>query len=155
MMKTDYIIASLLGALWLSGCASTDSKKSTSLANAQVDALTSRNLDPGECGLFVWAGEARRFILFSQGGQGAALARGGDEVALSAQTRADDGDLYGQIPIQTFSDPDGKIYDLSLSGSSDLAGGTRYTAGTWKHKDSEGWDVVTPVYGLSTCRPVA
>ena len=151
-MMAAHIIACLCGALLLSSCASTDAAKTATPNGVAVDVLAPRNLAPGECGLFVWAGEARRFILFSQAGEGAILARGGEDVSLSPTTGAQDADLYGQVPIQSFSDPDGKAYDLRLSSPSELEGGMRYVAGTWKHKDSAGWEVLTPVYGLSTCR---
>ena len=153
MIKTHYIIALLAASLTLTACAS--SKPSKTITVNGADALSARTLEPGECGLFVWAGEARRFILYSQAGQGAVLARDGKDVALTAQPSATSGDLYGQIPIQSFTDPDGKPYALSLTSATALDGGTRYDAGTWRHKDSAGWDVLTPVTGLSTCRPVA
>lgn len=149
----DYMMAALCAAALLVGCETAPDKTSTTNRSA-VDALSPRTLEPGECGLFVWAGEARRFMLFSRAGAGATFARGGEEVALTAQAGPDEGDLYGQIPVQTFLDPDGKDYALSLSSPEVLDGGTRYASGTWRHKDDEGWDVLTPVYGLSTCRPV-
>ena len=142
-------------AIGLSACETTNSSAKTATANVSERAseLTPRTLAEGECGLFVWAGEARRFILYSQAGQGAELARSGKDVPLTVDITPDVGDLYGQIPVQRFTDPDGRVYDLNLSNAVEIDGGTKYTAGTWRYKDSEGWDVLTPVYGLSTCRP--
>ena len=120
--------------------------------------LSARNLNPGECGLFVWAGEARNFILFSQSGKEAQYANGAQEIALTPLTteaEALSGDLYGQIPAQSFLDETGRRYDLRLSHASEIQDGIRYAGGSWRHKNDEGWDVVTPVYGLSTCQSVS
>ena len=117
--------------------------------------LSPRNLNPGECGLFVWAGEARTFILFAQSGRGAQYASGGQELALTPITTDGESlssDLYGQIPMQSFLDETGRRYDLRLSHASEIQDGIRYAGGYWRHKNDEGWGVVTPVYGLSTCQ---
>jgi len=115
--------------------------------------LSARNLAPGECGLFIWAGEARRFILFAQAGEGAEYVQDGIDVRLTAVPADVSGDLYGQIPVQSFTDTQGRHYDLNLSGANSIDGGIRYRSGTWRYKDSQGWSVVTSVYGLSTCQP--
>ena len=44
--------------------------------------LSARELGAGECGLFIWAGEERRFVMFSQNGQGAVLAQDRQEICL-------------------------------------------------------------------------
>jgi len=152
-----YIIPIIsVAILALSACETTTSaaKASTKLeASSRSGVLTPRTLGDGECGLFVWAGEARRFILFSQAGQSAQLGGSGKDVELTVQSEPDIGDLYGQVPVQSFTDPDGRAYDLNLTDAEEIDGGTRYKTGTWRYKDEQGWDVLTPVYGLSTCRP--
>jgi len=117
-----------------------------------IDSLAPRNLSPGECGLFVWAGEARRFLLFTQNGNSAVLAKDGAEITLTPQPANISGDLYGQIPVQNFTDANGTAYALALAGEDTIDGGIRYKTGTWRYKDSAGWDVLTPVYGLSSCQ---
>ncbi len=120
--------------------------------NFEGDSLSPRQLSPGECGLFIWAGEARRFILFAQNGQSAVLAKDGQELLLTPKTPNISGDFYNQIPIQNFSDGQGVDYSLSLAAEQVIDGGIRYASGTWRYKDSSGWDVIKPVYGLSTCQ---
>lgn len=120
--------------------------------SAPHDGLAPRELSPGECGLFVWAGEARRFILFAQNGQNAVLAKDGAETTLTAAPTDRSGDLYGQLPVQNFTDSGGTAYALALNHEEAIDGGIRYSAGTWRYKDAAGWDVLTPVYGLSTCQ---
>jgi len=133
--------------------ATTDKSAGSKQLSANV--LPPRNLAPGECGLFVWAGEARRFILFVQNGQSAVLAKNGQETALSVLPATVSGDLYGQIPVQNFTDSDGMNYALTLTAEEEIDGGIRYSSGTWRYKDSAGWDVLKPVYGLSTCQPLS
>jgi len=148
-----YLLSSLMIA-GLMGCETVTEKRSASSERPQssVDSLAPRDLNDGECGLFIWAGEARHFILFVQTGTGAVLAREGQEVPLSIQSTSQDADLYGQDPVQSFTDPDGKVYALNLSRAEAIDGGIRYRQGTWRYKDEQGWDVLTPVYGLSSCR---
>lgn len=140
------------GAIMLSGC-ETLAQTQTSTVRVQKNELTPRNLASGDCGLFVWAGEAREFILFTQASERAQHARGEDDISLTALDTEAAGDLYGQIPVQSFTDAKGLKYDLNLSSPEPLDGGIRYKSGTWRYKNSEGWDVLTPVYGLSTCQP--
>lgn len=130
----------------------TDSAQTSKSAPSSADSLTPRNLSPGECGLFIWAGEARSFILFSQNGQSAVFAKDGREIPLTPTPADISGDLYGQIPVQNFTDTQGVTYSLALSTEDNIDGGIRYSSGTWRYKDKDGWDVLQPVYGLSTCQ---
>jgi len=135
------------------GAAKTQAQPSQNSAQVvRVDSLAPRDLSPGECGLFVWAGEARRFLLFTQNGTRAVLAKDGAEITLTPQPANISGDLYGQIPVQNFTDANGTDYALALTGEDAIEGGLRYRSGTWRYKDAAGWDVLTPVYGLSSCQ---
>jgi len=129
--------------------------KPSSLALLSNGHLTARDLAPGECGLFVWAEEARRFILFTQSGRNAVLAKDGQEVPLTALPSDDIGDLYGQIPVQKFRDSDNITYSLTLTNEETIDGGIRYSSGTWRYQDKAGWDVLRPAYGLSTCKALS
>lgn len=152
-----FFLISLMTVVMM-GCASVNETRPatttspTSQPSSSVDSLKPRDLAVGECGLFVWAGEARRFILFVQTETGAVLARDGQEVPLSIQSTDQDADFYGQDPVQNLVDADGKLYRLNLSNAEAIDGGIRYSQGTWRYKDEQGWDVLTPVYGLSSCR---
>ena len=151
---TSIIISSLV----LAACETTDVELPsipTLEQETSSEELTPRTLSSVECGLFVWAGEARRFILFIQTGHDAHYANGEREVRLTpiAADLADvNGDLYGQIPVQSFQDETGRRYDLELSHASEIKDGIRYSEGRWRYKNDEGWGVITPVYGVSTCK---
>ncbi|MEP6342667.1 MAG: hypothetical protein ABJ275_05070 [Maricaulaceae bacterium] len=117
--------------------------------------LSPRTLSPGECGLFVWAGTERRFILFVQARDGAQYASENGELALTpikAESLDAESDLYGQTPVQAFQDETGRRYDLNLTRASEIKDGIRYLEGHWRYKNGEGWQVITPVYGVSTCQ---
>ena len=53
---------------------------------------------------------------------------------------------------KVFRDETGRRYDLQLSHASEIQDGIRYSEGRWRYKNDEGWDVITPVYGVSTCK---
>ena len=147
----------LISGLFLGACETvpTDSNRASSETVTASTSLPPQTLNVGDCGLFVWAGEARRFILFAQTGRTAKYASGGHELALTpieTDETAVSGDLYGQIPVQSFRDAMGRRYDLNLSHASEIQDGLRYSEGSWRYKNDEGWSVVTPVYGLSTCQ---
>lgn len=117
--------------------------------------LSPRTLNPGECGLFVWAGAERRFILFAQARDGAQYASENGELALTpikAESLELESDFYGQTPVQSFQDETGRRYDLNLTRASEIKDGIRYSEGRWRYKNDEGWQVITPVYGVSTCQ---
>lgn len=163
-MRKIYLIA--LSALMVLACETTSKstvdeaeKLRSSVGAGQPNStstigqsLAPRNLAVGECGLFVWAGDARDFILFVQGNQGARFAKDGQELGLTAVASNQSGDLYGQIPVQSFRGADGTVYDLKFMDERIIDDGISYPSGTWRYKDAAGWDVLTPVYGLSTCQ---
>ena len=64
------ILTSLTMVLVLGGCASTPENTAgtkAAISEKPKDRLAARNLEAGECGIFVWTKDkARRFILFSQ-----------------------------------------------------------------------------------------
>lgn len=111
--------------------------------------LAPQTLVSGECGLFVWtADSARRFILFSQSQTNSARyfdGRADVSIAIHEKTgRVSD----GQFPQQSYSN----AMALSLRAPDPIDNGTRYRGGTLTAKDDDGWDMVQPVVGLSTCQ---
>ena len=109
--------------------------------------LTPRNLSPGDCGLFVWkADRAKTFILYA-GPDKAALYRNGAEEELSL------GAGIGSTE-RSFVDSNGQGLSLSLFEPQESEQGTRYKSGRLDSKDQNGWDVVIPVVGLHSCKPV-
>jgi len=115
--------------------------------------LAARNLSAGECGLFVWTGNSKRFILFAQNGHQAVLAGENSELPLQPAVIPTGADAFGQYPAQIFKDDFDNLYTLKFDAPVTLDQGLRYASGTWRFNTKDGWDKVIPVYGLSTCIP--
>jgi len=153
-----------ISAFWLSACATTDTSKiqsqKSALNNDLVKStLSARDLDPGECGLFIWFESGSQFAVFSQNGKGASLATPNGEVSLSpagpltSVTSNPSQDAYNQYPVQDFADENGKTYSLKLSQAENNVNGIRYKGGIWRTTSSDGWDIVKSAIGYSTCIP--
>ncbi len=155
------LIASAAGlCLLASGCASIDvgaaSNPDALFAKQDLTAskgLAARDLSAGECGLFVWTGSSKRFILFAQNGQQAVLAGENSELRLQPAVIPTGADAFGQYPAQIFKDDFDNLYTLKFDAPVTLDQGLRYASGTWRFNTQDGWDKVIPVYGLSTCIP--
>ncbi len=136
-------ILTLSLALLISGCASLGTSKAEP---ERRDGLSPRNLSAGECGLFVWkADQAKNFILFADD-KSAALYRDSREVAL---TRAPNDDIPNKL---NFLDSSGEEISLILLDAHSFQDSTRYKSGRLTSKDTNGWDIVTPVVGLYSCK---
>lgn len=153
------VMASLT-AFSLMSCTSLDANPAKSIdqpndKSAMIEGfgLAPRALDPGECGLFVWTGTTRRFMLFVQDGARAALAGGTGELELVPAVIPTGADQYGQFPAQIFRDKLENLYTLKFEAPISMDQGLRYSGGTWRFETPDGWDKVIPVYGLSTCLP--
>ncbi len=153
-----------LSAFWLSACATTDrsivqSQKTAQNSAHAKSALSARDLDPGECGLFIWFESGSQFAVFSQNGKGASLATPNGEVSLvpteplASVTSKPSQDAYNQYPVQDFVDESGKTYSLKLSQAENNVNGIRYKGGIWRTTSSDGWDIVKSAIGYSTCIP--
>jgi len=143
--------------LILSACATTqsiDKAKQTKSTEKSGDRLAPQQMSPGECGLFVWTGDAdRRFILYSQSSNRTGLwASGSGETQLAVMSN-DGIPTEGQFPKTTFRTEDARILELSLRLSQPIDDGTRYKAGTLTETSQEGWETVMPIVGLSACQP--
>lgn len=157
----NVVIASLAG-FGLMSCASLEKdlatgKAQSSAASAMIDGfgLAPRALNAGECGLFVWTGTTRRFMLFVQDGARGALAGETAELELVPAVIPTGADEYGQFPTQIFRDEFENLYTLKFDTPTSMDQGLRYGGGTWRFETPDGWDKVIPVYGLSTCLPDA
>ncbi len=143
--------------LTLSACV-TDSairkpSPSSSIQQDRPDQLAPVKLAKGECGLFVWAGQSRRFLMFSKGQNQAVMSDAGGEIPLLATKLDAEPDYHGQYPTQSFIDTRGKAYDLSFNKVATLGNSIRYSQGSWRSQDDNGWERIEAAYGLSTCIP--
>jgi len=62
-------------------------------------------------------------------------------------------DYHGQYPTQSFIDTRGKPFDLSFNKVATLGNSIRYSQGSWRSEDDNGWERIEAAYGLSTCIP--
>lgn len=142
-MHLGHYIAVLVFIPLISGCASLGAPKAELEGR---NGLSPRELSLGECGLFVWkADQTKTFILFADD-QGAALYRDGDEIVLSRTSN-------DEVPSEyNFIDSTGHTISLTLLEAQSFQDSTRYKSGRLTSLDSNGWDIVTPVVGLYSCR---
>ena len=148
------ILLTALCVVTVSACAS-NSKSSKSKKTdtvKQQDRLAPRNLDQGDCGLFVWTAEsARRFVLFSQSKLDTASWWDDSSEVDIVRTGFEGYAVHDQPPTQSFALADGGTLKLSLKDPEDVDNGTRYKAGAITQIGSDGWEKVIPVFGLAAC----
>lgn len=146
----------IFSAMIIPACATTsDAPQSPEKSTAQSNGLLPRTLVDGDCGLFVWTGDAqKKFVLFSKSqNKSASWLSPNGEVSLTSKDRRGDA-TQGQFPSQVFiSEKYGELH-LNLRDPQPISDGTRYRAGTLTGDSEEGWSRVTSVVGLSVCTPV-
>lgn len=120
-----------------------------------AEGLPSQQLDPGECGLFLWTmNDPRRFTFFSEARSGRALILHDGKTLELVQTDAD-GDLFGAFFTETsYLTPDGLwSTQLSLTPGDMLEDGQRIRSGRLVTRGVDGWETILPVTGVRACIP--
>lgn len=120
-----------------------------------IGALPPQTLEPGECGLFLFAPRPTpRFVFFSNATTGyARMVVEGEQVTLSRSAAA------GEVFDQSFSDTSyiapafGLELRVRVRPGSEVEGGTEIDSGSLNLARDGGWSVVIPVAGASTCQP--
>jgi uncharacterized protein YceK len=149
-LKTGLLLGA--AAAILSGCASfnkvTEAKDAPKGERAGLSAQT---LGAGDCGTFVWTADAqRRFILFSQTDKNYALWDGpGGKTRLTHLSSAG-ARTQNQYPQQSYEG-----VRLDLREPQPIENGTRYQGGTLTETQDREWTRVTPVVGVTVCKPNA
>ena len=155
MVRTSIAIA--CAASLLSACASvTGSKGAPSAASSKetpLDRLAPRELESGDCGLFVFNVDNNpRLVLFSDNiGNYGVWASGTGEAPLTI-TSTDGDPAMGQYPVQSFRAATGQSLSLNLETGSEIDKGVQFPTGTLKVSDPEGWERVTPVSAWAACQ---
>ncbi len=152
-MKRVYILAAVIS---VSACASMPGAQNSvsPQSTERLKGLSGRVLAPNECGLFVWTADSnKQFILFGQSQKARAswLSPSG-EIVLGVKSQSG-APSQGQYPQQIFATQTGGAIKLDLRSPQTIENGTRYQAGTLSRPDAQGWERVTPVVGLSACKP--
>lgn len=147
-------VISIAALTLFAGCASVANSGKTQTSNAAKldDRLAPRNLNNGECGIFVWTADiAKRFIFFSQADKPTASWWSKDgEIEITR--RASDGiSAFDQLPAQNFDIPSGGRLKVTLFDPEDVDNGTRYKSGAITQTTIDGWEKVVPVIGMSAC----
>ncbi|MEZ6000849.1 hypothetical protein [Hyphomonas sp.] len=117
-------------------------------------ALPAQTLKPGKCGLFLWTrDEPRHFVLFFTAGEATAEAiLDGRRQALTIDSQ--EGDVFGQfLTRMAFRKPDGNPVSLTLSPGEEIEGGRRVPLARLIYNNAEGWEIITPLTGLTACQP--
>lgn len=150
MTAIKYLCYGLMG-VYLIGCSTTQTKET---GTPMVERLAPRDLSPGECGLFVWTGDAdRRFILFSRAATfSGAWLKDQYEVPLKI-TEQDGTPANRQFPNVSYLSGNGTGMTLSLKNREPIINGTRFKGGTLRITEETGWETVKPVVGLTACQP--
>lgn len=156
--RKGYIMRKLLIAFMIvfgsAGCSSTPATSPNSAGASEPPrlGLSPQILAQGECGLFLWnRTDSKTFLFFQKAGESAALFYEGDERNLT--NTANEGDLFGQFyPRSFWSFPDGRTLRLSVVPGEALEGGQRISNGVISAQNTEGWDVRTPVAGVTACQ---
>ena len=105
--------------------------------------LAPRNLDSGDCGLFVWRSDPSKPFIYFSSSTGAAFHDGRQEIALAPSPAP-------LAPRQDFRSG-GQLWTLDLRNPAPAADGTRFDAGTLSSMGPQGWRITVPVVGLRAC----
>ena len=150
----------LIGGLTLGACQSISngSENSSNSEVREIESLSPRVMDSGECGLFVWQIDPTpKLVLFSQTENLMADYWDGQaEVKIERQSM-DGLEEFGQAPIQTFKDANERDIQLELRNPLSVDNGTRFQNGALTTIQLDGWEKVTPVIGMAACNraPIA
>lgn len=116
--------------------------------------LGPQQLDPGDCGLFLWSKtDVTKFIFYSEALTGTALfAQGSTPIQL--EQVAAGGNIFGQFnTLMRYEANDRRIVELSMVPGEELEGGQRLESGLLTLTDAEGWVTKLPILGVRACQP--
>ena len=160
-------VLALAGIMLLaSGCASTSGESvetppaATPAASAvsygdmvTIGELPGQRLAKGQCGLFLFAGEpAPRFVFFMNASTGAAKIMINEQEVVLARTEVKGAAFDLTFEDQTFIAPAlGLTIQTIVEPHASEAGGTRLKSATLKLSREDGWKMVMPVGGATSC----
>lgn len=111
--------------------------------------MSGKTLAPGECGLYVWTGDAAKtFTLFASPSEISYFEKSVEATLIETNN------ANPQSTIRNFTDETGKIFNLTLLSPENIEGGIRYKAGRLTSLSSDGWEKVVPIVGFYACQPL-
>ncbi|ACT59153.1 hypothetical protein [Hirschia baltica] len=145
------------------GCASTASKKIEPPAQTQVEndfdefyelgELPRQTLDIGDCGLFLFASRPEpRFVFFAEAAKGTAkvILNGEETILIRTKTEGDVVDLH--YTEQVFQSPLNNVeMKVTINEASPSEGGSQITKASIRLNSTDGWKMVIPVGGATSC----
>jgi len=152
--------ALLCSLVFVSACASSDTAVPASKVGAgpidvaATNSLPAQTLEPGTCGLFLWSrDEPRHFVFFHVAGTDTAqVVFDGREQTMEIESQS--GDIFGQFLTQmTLRSEDSRPVSLTLSPGEEIDGGRRVPLARMISQDDQGWEIITPLTGLTACQP--
>lgn len=118
-----------------------------------IGELPAQDLEPGECGLFLFtARPTPRFVFFSNAAKATALMKLDGEFVTLARTQTAGEVFDQQYSEQTFVAPaQGLEAKLSLRRGRETLGGSQIDGGSVRLSRENGWNMVIPVGGATAC----
>ncbi|MCR6643542.1 MAG: hypothetical protein NVV62_02910 [Terricaulis sp.] len=144
----------------LSACASAGGGAETSYPQSvagrdmRFDVLEPRPLEPGRCGLYVWAQSAQQplFIAVAYNTPAQVHVRIDGRDRVLARTSFDGAPNSGHFEVQTFEDRNMALtLDVTFDLDRPLRDGASIRTGVMRVRDREGWETIVPIGGLLAC----
>lgn len=160
------LVSSVFLALILAACASSSNRgpSTTEVARANaveiqdgdfidIGALPTQELPPGECGLFLFAAKpTKRFVFFATASGATGEMRLNGDLVTFVRTNGDGQVIDQHFTEQTYASPAlGLDVTVSIDLTSTALGGTRIQGGSLRLTRQDGWSMVVPVGGATTC----
>lgn len=149
----------LFATVFVCGCSTTEVvEPTTPLVQDEfifeLGELPAQTLELGDCGLFLFAAQPKpRFVFFGEAtkGIGKIVLNGKETTLVRSETDGDVIDLH--YTEQTFTSP---VEDIELKVTINEAdfteGGAQISKASIRMRSSEGWRMVIPVGGATSCR---
>ncbi|MBY0562964.1 MAG: hypothetical protein K2P58_02160 [Hyphomonadaceae bacterium] len=152
-------------AVLIAGCASASraerqdapeqSRQTIDAGAVQLETLAPQPLNPGQCGLFLWAQGSQEpaFVFVSYNRPAEAIVRPNGRERRLARTAGEGATVSGVFESQAFSD--GRMtlsVDVTFDPERELHGGAVVDRGVLRLRDQDGWETVIPVGGLAACQ---
>ncbi|HPE48269.1 MAG TPA: hypothetical protein PLR76_07730 [Hyphomonas sp.] len=119
-----------------------------------VASLPAQDLEPGECGLFLWTvREPHQLIFFRKADSAAA-----DGIIADKRTRlsavAERGTIFGQFLTDVdYRSEAGQTVTISLVPGEQVEDGQRTKSAEIRVRTVDGWETIIPASGLTACMP--
>ena len=163
-MKLSFgtLLSPICAGLMLCACASSDPKSTNNAkaistipnVTAPTSGLKAQQLQPGECGLFLWTKSLpNTLIFFSKAGTNTALIKSNDAEQSITLVNAS-GDIFGQFTTQqAYQAPNNVTVALSFSAGKAMEDGQRISKDASRVLQTKAGETIIPIVGVRACQP--